>query len=108
MIALKDYQLSVNLESISFQIKKENVDGWYKLTRNYFENQNFTIFVERKVNEDLCNQFKVKQDVSSEYYVINLYASGRTLINTKNHCKEIFEKRVSDLEKYISNKRSKV
>ena len=26
MLALKDYQLSVNLESISFQIKKENVD----------------------------------------------------------------------------------
>ena len=49
MVALKDFQLSVNLESILFQIKKENVDAWYKLKRNYFENQNFTIFEERKV-----------------------------------------------------------
>ena len=47
MVAPKDYQLSVNLELISFQIKKENVQAWYKLTRIYFENQNFTIFEER-------------------------------------------------------------
>ena len=98
MVALKDNQLSVNLESISFQIKKENMDAWYKLTRNYFENQNFSVLEERKVNRDLCSQFKVKQDVSWEYYVINFCASGRTLINTKNHRKELLEKRVPDLE----------
>ena len=62
MVTLKDYQLSVNLESISFQIENENVDVRYKFTRNYFENQNFSIFEERKVNRDLCSQFKVKQD----------------------------------------------
>ena len=27
-----------------------------------------------------------------EYYIINFYASGRTLINTKNHRKELLEK----------------
>ena len=53
MVTLKDYQLSVNLESISFQIEKENVDARYKITRNYFENQNFSIFEERKVNRGL-------------------------------------------------------
>ena len=53
MVALKDYQLSVNLETISFQINKKNVNAWYKLTRNYFENQNFTIFEKKKVNRDL-------------------------------------------------------
>ena len=84
MVALKDYQLSVNVESISFQIKKENVEMWYNLTRNYFENQNFTIFEERKVNRDLCSQSRVKQDISSEYSVINFQVSDRTLINTKN------------------------
>ena len=99
MVALKDDQLSVNLELISFQIKKKNVDAWYKFTRNYFENQNFTIFEERKVNRGLCSQFKVKQDLSLEYYAINFYASGRTLINTKNHRKELLEKRVPDLER---------
>ena len=84
------------LESISFQIKKENVDAWHKLTKNYFENQNFTIFEERKVYRYLCSKFKVKQDVSSEYYVINFHASDKTLINTKNHRKELLEKRVPD------------
>ena len=74
MVALEDYQLSQDLESILFQIKKENVDLWYKLTWNNFENQNFTSFEERKVNRDLCSQFKVKQDVNLEYYVINFYA----------------------------------
>ena len=83
MVALKDFQLSVNLELISFQIKKENVDAWYKLKRNYFENQNFTIFEEKE---------------SLEYYVINFCTSGRTLINTTNYRKELLGKRVSDLE----------
>ena len=63
MFALKNYQLSVTLESILFQIKKENVDVWYKL-KELYENQNFIIFEERKVNRDLCSQFKVKQDLS--------------------------------------------
>ena len=63
---MKDHQLSGNLESISFQIKKENVDAWCKLTRNYFENQSFARFEERKVKKDICSQFKVKQDISPE------------------------------------------
>ena len=92
MVTLKDYQLSVNLESISFQIEKENVDARYKITRNYFENQNFSIFEERKVNRGLCGHFKVKQDIGLEYYIINFYASGRTPINIKNHHKELLEK----------------
>ena len=98
MVALNDYQLSLNLELILFQIKKENVDLWYELTWDNFENQNFTSFEERKVNRDLCSQFKVKQDVSLEYYVINFYVSDRTLINTKNHCKKL-KKRNPDLER---------
>ena len=63
MVALKNYQFSVTLESILFQIKKGNVDVWYKL-KELYENQNFIIFEERKVNRDLCSQFKVKQDLS--------------------------------------------
>lgn len=61
---------TVNLKSILFQIKKENVDAWYKLTRNYFENQNFAISEERKINRDICSKFRVKKDVRSEHYVI--------------------------------------
>ena len=57
------------------------------------------IFEERKVNKTLCSKFRVKQDVSSEYYVINFYASSRTLINFKNHRKELLEKRVPDLQR---------
>ena len=97
MVALKDYQLSVNVESISFQIKKENVEMWYNLTRNYFENQNFTIFQERKVNRDLCSQSRVKQDISSEYSVINFQVSDRTLINTKNLLE--IAKKIPDVER---------
>ena len=78
-VALKDHQLLVNLKSISFQSKKGKVNAWYKLTRNYFENQNFTLFEEKIVKKDFCSQFRVKQDVSSEYYVINFYTSGTTL-----------------------------
>ena len=36
--------------------------------------------------------------MSLEYYVINFYASGKTLINTKNHRKELLEKKVPDPE----------
>ena len=97
MVALKDYQFSVNVESISFQIKKENVEMWYNLTRNYFENQNFTIFQERKVNRDLCSQSRVKQDISSEYSVINFQVSDRTLINTKNLLE--IAKKIPDVER---------
>ena len=97
MVALKDYQLSVNVESISFQIKKENVEMWYNLTRNYFENQNFTIFQERKLNRDLCSQSRVKQDISSEYSVINFQVSDRTLINTKNLLE--IAKKIPDVER---------
>ena len=51
VVAVKNHQLSGNLESISSQIKKENVDAACKLTRNYFENQSFARFEERKVKE---------------------------------------------------------
>ena len=50
-------------------------------------------------NRDLCSQVKVKQDVSSECYVINLYVSGRSLINTKNHREGLLENRIPDLER---------
>ena len=99
MVALKEYELSVNLESISFQIKKENVDEWYKLTRSYFEHETFSIYEERKVNRDLCNQFKAKHETSGEYYVFNFFLSGRILINTKRNRKELLENRIPDLEK---------
>ena len=36
--------------------------------------------------------------MSLEYYVINFYASRKTLINTKNHRKELLEKKVPDPE----------
>ena len=98
MVALKEYELSVNLESISFQNKKENVDEWYKLTRSYFEHQTFSICDERKVNRDLCSQFNAKHE-SDEYYVFKFFLSGRILINTKNNRKELLENRIPDLEK---------
>ena len=82
--------LSVNLESISFQIKMEDVVRWYKITRNYFENKNFTIFEERKINRYLSCQFKVKQERSSEY------VSCRTLINTEKSSQRA---KVPDLER---------
>ena len=88
-VALKDYYVLVNLELISFQTKRENVDAWQKRTRNSFE---------RKVKRDFYSQIKVKQEVSLEY-AINFYASGRTLINTKNHRKKLLEKRVAVLKR---------
>lgn len=34
-----------------------------------------------------------------KYYVINLYAFGKTPISTKHNLKELLEKRVSDIER---------
>ena len=51
------------------------------------------------MKRDFYSQIKVKQEVSLEYYAINFYASGRNLINTKNHRKELLEKRVAVLKR---------
>ena len=56
----------------------------------------FTFYLKIKF---ISLHFKVEPDVSFEYYVINFFTSCRILINTKNHRKELVEKRNLDLER---------
>ena len=51
MLALKDYQLSVNLESISFQIKKENVDTCTRSLKIILKTKILQVFKKGKLTE---------------------------------------------------------
>ena len=48
MLVLKEFELSVNIESISFQTKVEHVDLWLAITEYYFKNDNFEFGAEKK------------------------------------------------------------
>ena len=99
MVILKEFELSVNIESISFQTKVIFIKDWYEITKTYFKDNGFEILVEKLVNRDLCMQFKVKQLNGCEVYVFNFFTtSGRVVINTKD-CKErLLENRIPALE----------
>ena len=48
MIVLKEFELSINIESISFQTKVEHIDLWLAITKSYFKNNNFKVYAEKK------------------------------------------------------------
>ena len=48
MVVLKEFELSVNIESISFQTKVEHVDLWLAITEYCFRNDNFGVYAEKK------------------------------------------------------------
>ena len=48
MVVLKEFELSVNIESISIQTKAEHVDLWLALNKPYYKNFNFGSFCRKK------------------------------------------------------------
>ena len=51
MVVLKEFELSINIESISFQTKVEHIDLWLAITKSYFKNNNFKVYAEKKKNK---------------------------------------------------------
>ena len=49
MVVLKVFELSVNIESISFQTKVQHVHLWLAITKPYFKNDNFEVYAEKKL-----------------------------------------------------------
>lgn len=98
MVQLKDFELSVNQESVSFQTKKELIDIWLAITRSYFKNNGFDVTDLILVNNDKCQHFKTQNDNTKEIYACNFYITGRVVIQTKNNKKELLELRIPNLE----------
>ena len=52
MVLSKELELSVNIESISFQYKVEHIDLWLAIIKSYFKNnKNFEVYAEKKSNQ---------------------------------------------------------
>ena len=48
MVALKVFEISVNIESISFQTNVEHVGLWLAIAKTYFKKNNFEFYTEKK------------------------------------------------------------
>ena len=98
MVVLKEFELSVNIESISVQTKVEHVDLWLAITKSCFKNDNFEVYAGKKVNKKLCTQFRAKSKSNSQIYMVNFFSSGRVVINAKGFRKELLEIHIPKLE----------
>ena len=99
MVVLKKSELSVNIESISFQTKVEHADDlWLAITKSHFKNYDFEVYAEKKVNKELSTQFRAKSKSNLQIYIVNLLSSGRVVINAKDFRKELLEIHIPKLE----------
>ena len=53
MVVLKEFELSVNIESISFQTKVEHVDLRLAITKSYFKHDKSEVYAGKKVIKEL-------------------------------------------------------
>ena len=97
-VVLKEFELSVNIESISFQTKVEHVDLWLAITKSYLKINNFEVYAEKKVSKELCTQFKAKSKSNWQIYIVNFFSSGSVAINSKDFRKELLEIHIPKLE----------
>ena len=77
MVVLKEFELPVNIESISFQTKVEHADLWLAITKSDFKNYNFEVYAEKKVNKELCTQFRAKSKSNSQIYKLPQFGKSR-------------------------------
>lgn len=98
-MTLKINEISVNLESLSIQTKKNLVDDWYKKSKEYFKVLGFKICDEKYINKQTCKQYKAELGSSGEIYTWNFYLTGRITIFTKTFRKQFIEKRLPDFQK---------
>ena len=71
---------------------------WLAITKSYFKNDNFEVYAEKKVNKELCTQFRAKSKSNSQIYIVNFFSSGRVVINAKDFRKELLEIHIPKLE----------
>ena len=85
MVLLKVHELSVNKESISFQLDQKLVHLWLLTTRSYFKNIRFDrTLCKRALIVDvwcLIQQFKANQKKSNE--ILKFYSTEMILMNSK-------------------------
>ena len=62
MVVLRLYDLSVNQESTSFQMKRELINLWSSTTRTYFKNNGFEVTDIKLLNKDTCQQFQAHEE----------------------------------------------
>ena len=98
MVVLKEFELSVNIDSISFQTKVEHVELQLIITKSYFKNDNFEVYAEKKVNKELGTQFRAKRKSNSQMYIVNFFSSERIVINAKDFRKKLLEIHIPKLE----------
>ena len=98
MVVLKEFELSVNIDSISFQTKVEHVELQLIITKSYFKNDNFEVYAEKKVNKELGTQFRAKRKSNSQMYIVNFFSSERIVINAKDFRKKLLEVHIPKLE----------
>ena len=97
MVVLKEFELSVYIESISFQRKVQHVYLWLAITKSYLKNDNFEVYA-KKVNRELCTQFRAKRKPNSQVYIVNFFSSGKVVINAKDFRKKLLEIHIPKLE----------
>ena len=98
MVVLKEFELSVNIDSISFQTKVEHVELRLVITKSYFKNDDFEVYAEKKVNKELGTQFRTKRKSNSQIYIVNFFSSERVVINAKDFRKKLLEIHILKLE----------
>ena len=98
MVVLKEFELSVNIDSISFQTKVEHVELRLVITKSYLKNDDFEVYAEKKVNKELGTQFRTKRKSNSQIYIVNFFSSERIVINAKDFRKKLLEIQIPKLE----------
>ena len=98
IVVLKGFEVSVNIESISFQTKVEHVDLWLAITKSYSKNNNFEIYAEKKVNKELCTQFRAKSKSNTQICIVNFFTSVRVVIKAKYFRRELLQIHIPKIE----------
>ena len=70
---------------------------WLAITKSYLKNDNFEVYA-KKVNKELCTQFRAKRKPNSQVYIVNFFCSGKVVINAKDFRKKLLEIHISKLE----------
>ena len=71
---------------------------WLAITKSYFKKDNFKFYAEKKVNKELCTQFRAKSKYNPQIYIVNFFSSGRVVISAKDFRKELLEIHIPKLE----------
>ena len=96
MVLLKQFEFSINAESIFFKTKVEHLDLWLAISKSHFKNNSFEVYAETKVNKELFSQFRPRSKANSQIYMVNSW--GRVVINATDFRKELLEIHIAQLE----------